>query len=319
MRLTGVVMLRNEADIVEAFVRHNLSLLDHLTVIEHGSIDGTERILAALAAEGLPLSVEADDGLAFRQGERLADAARRSAEQHRADWVFFLDADEFLLSENRDELEAALRRAGPPLVTLPWVIYVPETRGSDAAHPFERVPLRAELPRPSLSKVAIAHALAVRPDWVLAPGNHHVGVADAGQWRALAANPLQAVALAHLPFRSPPQLIAKVAIGWLSHRLAAGPRAEASPINAHWRNLFHTWLGGRSPDWSELQERALEWYALAPAAEVAPIARDAVRLVHDPLPIRTALRYPQAVQVDPARLLAAWSERLLAMLRVAAP
>ena len=33
MKLFGAAMLRNEADVVESFVRHNLSLLDGLVVI----------------------------------------------------------------------------------------------------------------------------------------------------------------------------------------------------------------------------------------------------------------------------------------------
>jgi hypothetical protein len=41
MRLIGITMLRNEADIVEAFVRHNLSVLDALVLIDHAS--ATER------------------------------------------------------------------------------------------------------------------------------------------------------------------------------------------------------------------------------------------------------------------------------------
>jgi glycosyltransferase involved in cell wall biosynthesis len=52
MKLFGAAMLRNEADIVESFVRHNLSLLDGLLVVDHGSSDGTSEILDALVTEG---------------------------------------------------------------------------------------------------------------------------------------------------------------------------------------------------------------------------------------------------------------------------
>ena len=45
MRLHGIAMVRNEADVVEAFVRHNLSILDALVVIDHGSVDGTAGIV----------------------------------------------------------------------------------------------------------------------------------------------------------------------------------------------------------------------------------------------------------------------------------
>ena len=60
MRLVGVSMVRNEADIIEAFVRHNAAVLDALVVVDHGSVDGTREILFALRDEGLPLAIEQD-------------------------------------------------------------------------------------------------------------------------------------------------------------------------------------------------------------------------------------------------------------------
>ena len=38
MRLIGATTVRNGADIVEAFVRHNLTLLDALAVVDQGSL-----------------------------------------------------------------------------------------------------------------------------------------------------------------------------------------------------------------------------------------------------------------------------------------
>ena len=77
MRIVGVAMVRNEADIVEAFVRHNLTQVDALTVVDHGSTDGTSEILAALVAEGLPLALERDASLAQRGARgRAAPRAR---------------------------------------------------------------------------------------------------------------------------------------------------------------------------------------------------------------------------------------------------
>ena len=49
MILWGVAMIRNEADIVETFVRHNLSILDGLLVIDHGSADTTRSMPEASA------------------------------------------------------------------------------------------------------------------------------------------------------------------------------------------------------------------------------------------------------------------------------
>ena len=85
MKLFGAAMLRNEADVVESFVRHNLSLLDGLLVVDHGSSDGTSEILDALVAEGLPLEVERDPSVGYLQSEIMTRTVRHAfarSEEH---------------------------------------------------------------------------------------------------------------------------------------------------------------------------------------------------------------------------------------------
>lgn len=67
MRLLGAAHVRNEADIVEAFVRHNLALLDGIAIVDHASVDATPDILRALKDEGLPIFLARDDSPAFDQ------------------------------------------------------------------------------------------------------------------------------------------------------------------------------------------------------------------------------------------------------------
>ena len=51
LRICGLTIVRDEEDIVEASIRHNLGALDALTVVDHGSDDGTSAIVEALRAE----------------------------------------------------------------------------------------------------------------------------------------------------------------------------------------------------------------------------------------------------------------------------
>lgn len=312
MRLIGVCMLRNEADIVEAFVRHHAGLLDQLVLVDHGSTDATPDILAALAREGLPIEVHADPAVAFRQDERLTVLARDALERRGADWVFPLDADEFLRVESRAALEALLE----PLATtgvarLPWSLQVASTQAAQDPHPLRRLRWRVQLPAPNMWKCVLGRQLAAAGRWRLAPGSHWVLREHEGRAQALAAPALEDLSLAHLPFRSPEQYLGKIVQGWLAHRLRAGPQARESPINAHWRTLYDAWMAGETPGWAALQEHALTWYALRPAPDARAYARDEASLVEDPLAPIAELRHTPAHAADPLRRLAAWTERLL--------
>src|SRR4051794_31349118 len=96
MKLWAVAMVRNEADIIEAFVRHNLAFVDGIAVIDHHSTDDTRTILHSLMEEGLPvLSLRTEDE-AFFQGSHVSKVARECLERTGCEFVFALDADEFI-------------------------------------------------------------------------------------------------------------------------------------------------------------------------------------------------------------------------------
>lgn len=90
-------MVRNEADVIEAFVRHHAELLDEHVVVDHGSSDGTTELLRSLANEGLPLTLRHERSRVQRQNLILTRLMRRLAAPGGADWVIPLDADEFLV------------------------------------------------------------------------------------------------------------------------------------------------------------------------------------------------------------------------------
>src|SRR5262244_1682810 len=106
-------MIRNDADIVEAFVRHSLRLLDHLFVIVHCPEDGTGKILRALHEEKLPMTLVFDDEPAFLQGERLTWLARQAQAALPSDFIFLIDADEFIVPPDRDAIDSALAVVSP--------------------------------------------------------------------------------------------------------------------------------------------------------------------------------------------------------------
>lgn len=302
MRIVGVSMVRNEADLIESFVRHHAALLDRLLVVDHGSTDGTREILAALQAEGLPLWIAETRALANKQAQVLTQAMRDLVRREGADVALALDADEFLRADRRG-LEGALSGLRPDGVgTLRWLTHLPGD--GHEPHPLARLRWRVPEDADRYVKVAIGGALAARDGWMLAPGSHAAFATTGGRLTAIDAAPLD-LRLAHLPFRTVEQLVVKVVQGWLGTRLQEGRHAHAGVINAHWRRLFDHYLSGGRFAPEDLRRVALATY-------IGPEDCDALlqRLVEDPLPA-PVLRYTRGDPPDAARALAHWANQLV--------
>ena len=202
MKLVAVSIVKNEADIIEAFVRHTHAWVDFHLVFDHDSTDGTREILAALVREGLPLALFTDDVLGNVQHIRSNHLARLAFASHGADWVLPLDADEILCAASRDALEQALAASptGQP-VTLPLCNYAPTL--ADDPHepnPVRRLRHRRASESPTV-KVFIPRGLGVDPGVVAGKGNH--ALYRDGQ--PLTAQRLAHAQLAHFSLRTPHQ------------------------------------------------------------------------------------------------------------------
>jgi Glycosyl transferase family 2 len=302
-------MLRNEADIVESFVRHNLALLDALVVVDHGSTDGTSEILDALVAEGLPLEVARDASAGYLQSEIMTRAARHAFARHGADFCFTLDADEFLKAPHRDLLESVLSTLPEGLhAAMEWQTYVPEFDGSESVSILARARRRLAAERHGLHKVIVARAFAEAPDAVISLGNHVVlpkadhPMTEQPVKHARISN--EVVALAHVPVRGARQLTNKIVIGWLAHCVARRSNAD---LAFHWRELYAELAGGVAPSAARLRTIAAN-YGLPMAQWLSP---NDIALIDDPLPT-VELRYGPMIRNATLPLVLRFAEQLAA-------
>lgn len=270
--IIGLSVAKNEADIIEPMVRHNLGFLDHLHVVDNDSADATPEILAALRAEFAGrLSWSSDlrpgHGQQAIINEMLPDlAVRMDAAQ-----VVLLDADEFIRAERglfRDSLFAS---ESP--VKLFWVTYVP-TLSDDKSllNPICRITYRRKRETEKQGKITVPRGLIGHAQ--VGMGSHNLIVKRRVPFWT---NPV--LKLAHFPVRSREQLLSKVLIGSWNLRLRGEPiKAEAR----HWRDLADRILAG-----GEMTSADLHAVALTYATDTA------VRVGHDPLigPIAPELRY----------------------------
>jgi hypothetical protein len=306
MRLFGVAMVRNEADIIEAFVRHNLSRLDGLAIVDHGSFDGTAEILAQLQREGLPLRVVADEQAAFFQSRRITELSRETLQRDGADFVFTLDADEFLKIESRARLERALAVVPVGLHALAhWLTYVPDDfEAHDAAFGPGHLWWRLKRERHAMHKVIVGRALLAQPDAFVTDGNHTVSLPGGQSPPPHARLPADVVAYAHCPVRSHEQLAGKVIVGYLADLAAQAPGREFAH---HWQDLYKELGTGAILAPERLREIACN-YTL-PRSKWRPV--EEIELAEDPVGLDVALRYRPGPVPDALRRVMRFTEALV--------
>lgn len=308
MNLGAACIVRNEADIIEAFVRHNLALIDRLAVVDHGSFDGTTEILAALVGEGLPLTVVRDERVGFFQPEILTPVVGDLFRREHVDFVFMLDGDEFIKAPSRGTLEETLARVPDGMHALAsWLTYIPDFEGAPGddmvalLRSTRRLPAEHQL----LRKVVVSRRFLETPRAFVAMGNHRVYASrDAPSTPCPhAALPQESLAVAHVPIRDADQLTGKIAVGWLAHLVA---RRVDPALSFHWGEAYATLAAGRRFSIADLKAMAAN-YSLRQAEWAAP---DPAAWVDDPFLAAIALRYTDLAQRDALATVLKFAERL---------
>jgi hypothetical protein len=284
-RIVGVGIVGNEADVIEAFVRHHARILDSLVLVVHQPVDSTAEILARLKDEGLPLDLRPAADSAFRQPEETSAVARELLRDGVA-FVVPLDADEFLRLPD----PGYLKRALPALPAgrygaWRWQSYVP-TPGDDPGepNPVRRIRHRRRAEGIDCFKVVLTREF-LHDGHFLLQGNHCVmRAAPDGENVAAPMVELKSVRLAHFPVRSRNQFETKVVIGELRNR---GQAQADHSLGAHWRHLY-----GEIRDRGGLGPEALRQVAVRyPFPWDAALDLPPDGLVDDPLPVDFDLRY----------------------------
>ncbi len=321
MKIVSISWVRNEADVIETFVRHHCAFLDHMILIDNRSTDNTREILSKLKEEGLPLDLRIDDSFAHLQGEALT-AVLGELRGNAPDYVLPLDADEFLWTNEGENVRMALEKLPTDIASLVrWHTYVPMP-GDDPAecNVLKRVRQRRAIERPQWFKVIIPKKLLLGT-MKLRMGSH--ALVDETSNRNAEHCESSSLFLGHFPVRSPDQIAGKVFGGWLS-QMANPLRAKGAIFQ--WKAIFDELKSGKEIDPEMLMRLAMDygtekqWHAL-PAEE-----KDGKSLGHfagtdaqassvgnatapDPIPANFALKYP-AHRLPPIRILAESAEYL---------
>ena len=212
-KIVSFTRILNEDDIVEAFVRHHAGHLDEMLFLDNGSTDRTLEILQALQDEGFQLKVFRTRAVSSDEITVNSWGYQAASQVLAADWVVFLDADEFIATPHSTPLQMLLPE-DRLAVSMPLMNYG-QVGGENTDEPV--VPWRLRWRYAGEINVAKVAARGRQPNLLAGAGNH--GVFIGGQ--PVAAARLEGVSLAHYPRRSGWQVMQKWAAGRLN-ALASG-------------------------------------------------------------------------------------------------
>jgi hypothetical protein len=333
--IVGFSLVKNEADIIESFIRHNIIYLDFLVIGDNGSTDATRAIIVSLMREGLPLILFDDPILGYSQSQKMT---RLAAEIQRAMCPKFLvplDADEFIKIGSRLEFEEAISKIpSPGLAYVPWVTYVihPDQISCNQTFDVFNMVFHRRIESPQYYKIILNTNGQSDLNFYIEQGSHNARLVTGDKLSAVVFK--SGLALGHFPVRSVDQLTSKAVIGWMAY-LTMDRNSGAKRLGHQWHENFDVAVNGagigkvelpsrsfnyaqnfKEPDWSnDVELRPLETSAarryenLARRSSLSEIALAWERSLSAPLIIEkitsmgTANPLPLSVDIPPFQYL----------------
>jgi len=208
MKIVAISGVRNEADIIEPFVRHTLAYCDTLIVLDHGSTDATFEILKKLQQEGLSLHLLQDGTLGHMQVVFMNRLLQLAVADFAADWILPLDADEFISGRSDASfLPEPVEGVTPCLLVPMRNYYVNPADDPEVLNPVERMTRRLIVEPQGTRKAMIPRYLARQPGCRLVQGNHRLIIGSSEAPFKVLEEPC----LAHYSLRSASQYAIKLA------------------------------------------------------------------------------------------------------------
>jgi hypothetical protein len=243
MTVALITMVKDEADIIEFFLRHSIKHVDQIYVADHGSTDGTREKIA----EGdVPVTLSDITDPGYWQSKYMTELAMKAMEDGHQ-WAVAADVDEcwYVQANLERRIASFLDGLGPDVQIVGADLYHHIPTADDESkqrNPMRRIGWRKREPG-ALPKVCVR----LHQSLVIRPGNH--GATYQG-----AALQVPGLCVRHFSWRSPEQFVRKIRNGIESYSHTNLPPG----VGEHWRmwegksdeaiiDQFNTWFYSQRP------------------------------------------------------------------------
>ena len=277
VRSICISMVKNEQDVIEPFLRHNRRFFDAMIVLDNGSTDQTRAIALACARELDGIFVTDLPRFDYAQAEFMTATMHFAQSTFFADFVCFLDADEFIGAPDRDSFEKSLSIVPVGAASHhAWQTFLPDPDAPKDPNtdPLSHMTYRRKKEMPQYSKGFLRLGGGNDATISVKQGNHSFSSTTLAK---PALVPIKDVPIKHFPVRSGEQLLNKGVVGWLAN-IARNPKAATDGSAYQWRRIFD--LAGRTE--ASIPQTMLSDEAMAYAQTEAPVSftENAVRQDH---------------------------------------
>lgn len=235
MKIVSITTIKNEADIIESFVRYHLNIVDLMIILDNGSTDDTLNILNQLENESLPIIVLIDEDKYFEPFVKYNYLLDVALNKYGADVVCPLDCDEFITCDGQHPRKFIEEIPANSFYKVKWRTYVPTKDDNESINfiPSRITHIRDEMIEKDY-KVIITKDLVNDFNIRLSIGNHDVDVDEKFEDKieCFDDTPLK---LAHFPLRSVNQTISKVLV---SYPNTLSRKTTAKGTSFHYKNIF---------------------------------------------------------------------------------
>ncbi len=231
----AVTLVRNEGDMIAAWMSHICALFDMVYTADHLSTDGTREFLLQMAEARDNIKVFSFDNPGYYQADITNKLAGIAAHEYPDSWIFPLDADEFLSITSRIEFLSHIKDAKSDyLLAFHWKNCVPASLTTDEEFTFASPCLIPPF-RGAYKKVAIHSSAFINKSWRFIQGNH--GVKDDSGETVSGLTEVDLGELIHIPIRSLDHFALKFIQIYLAYD--ALPAARKDPRwGFHWRDMI---------------------------------------------------------------------------------